>query len=169
MGTEHPGQDGWVRRALPLMLLTIAPWGCGGSASGCTGPVREALDPQAGLHVLDPAATITYLSDPPTSGPHLVGDAPTGLVAEPLADSVQISILERGDVLVQYRPDLEPDERAAVESLALGGTVVAPDPDLDDPIVATAYSWKLTCRQLDLDALDRLRERGASASPHAPG
>ena len=111
---------------------------------------------------------VRYTSDPPTSGPHQPTPPVEGVVSQPLTRPVQVGVLERGDVLLQHRPDLPGDQQAALDALAGDGVVVAPNPDLDDPVVATAWLHKRTCEAVDVDALqefiDERRGRGPDAS-----
>lgn len=141
-----------VTSVLAACLVVSACAGAGTENVGCSNPIREALDPQSGLHLLDPE-TIVYLSDPPTSGPH-VGVVPQGgAQAQPLPRPIQVALLEAGGVLVQYGPVAETD-RATLESVAGELVVVAPSEDLEaDEIVATAWLHKLSCRGVDVGAL----------------
>lgn len=121
--------------------------------SAC-GPIQEEpLDPTYLVHVVGTGEDIEYRSDPPTSGPHKAGPPVEGVVDEPLPRPVQVGILERGDVLVQHAPDLTPEEQADLATLAAPGVVIAPNPDLPAPVVATAWTHKRTCDAVDLDAL----------------
>jgi hypothetical protein len=120
----------------------------------CEQPVREELDPASFTHVIDPT-TARFKTDPPTSGPHVSGALPTGAVDEPVLGAVQVSILEGGKVLVQYR-DLTGTDLDEVKAFAGDQVVVAPNPDLpgDATVVATAWTYKLSCRALDIDAVE---------------
>jgi hypothetical protein len=141
--------------ALALVGAALAGTGCGddGSASSaCDQPVREELDPASLTHVIDPADA-RFTTNPPTSGPHVSGALPTGVVDEPIPGAVQVAVLEGGNVLVQYR-DLSDADRTEVEAFAGDQVVVAPNPDLPAPVVATAWTYKLTCDALDVDAVE---------------
>lgn len=139
-----------------LSLGGLAACGGGGSA-GCSVPVREELDPSHLVHVTDPAKAV-YKTHPPTSGVHLSTPAPTGLVDEPLLEAVQVTILERGDVLVQYR---DPGDRTALAGLVRDGVVVAPQPTLPARVVATAWTYKLTCSAVDTAAVTKFADAHA--------
>lgn len=132
-----------------VSLLPLA--ACGSSSSACGVPVREELDPDHLLHVTDPNA-VTFRTDTPSSGPHLSAGGPTGVVDEPLLPAVQVAILERGDVLVQYR---DPADAEALRALAADRVVVAPRPTLDERVVATAWTYRLGCTGLDTKAVER--------------
>jgi hypothetical protein len=147
----------FARRSRVLALCVVIlgmPAACGGgsASSACDQPVREELDPASLTHVIDPD-TARFLTDPPTSGPHVSGAVPTGVVGESLPGAVQVAILEGGNVLVQYR-DLAGTDLEAVTGLAGEHVVVAPNPDLPAPVVATAWTYKLTCDAVDVDALE---------------
>lgn len=147
--------------ALLLLVPGTACAGDAGAAEGCADPVEEELDPAVLLHVL-PDSPVTYLTDPPTSGPH-AGAAPRGAVDEVLPGAVQVAVLERGDVLVQYDPGLGEEAVAFLRDLAGDRVVTAPNDALPSPVVATAWRWKLLCDGIDLDALDRFTADRAGA------
>jgi hypothetical protein len=137
----------------PLAGVALTITACGGNSSArpCDQPVREELDPSSIVHVIDPQ-NANFRTNPPTSGPHTSSPGPTGALDEPIPGAVQVNILERGDVLVQYR-DLDAATTATVRSLAVDRVVVAPNPTLPAPVVATAWTYKLTCRALDTTAI----------------
>lgn len=139
--------------------------GSGGSASGvCGRAVAEPEDPASSIHVIDPASA-RFRTDPPTSGPHLAAPGPRGVVTEPLLPAVQVVVLERGDVLVQYR---DPAERGAAEALAGDHVVVAPNPTLPAPVVATAWLWKLSCTSVDAPAIGTFAAQRVGKAPGTP-
>ncbi|HUR23585.1 MAG TPA: DUF3105 domain-containing protein [Acidimicrobiales bacterium] len=115
--------------------------------------VVDPLDSRGNQHVLPGAPTPTYAVDPPTSGPHDAGEAVTGLQAEPLTGPVQVTVLELGGILLQYRPDLPVADRNRLAGLAGDKVVVAPNPSLPAPLVATAWRRRLSCRGVDLTAV----------------
>jgi Protein of unknown function (DUF3105) len=146
-----------VRTAGLLALVVALAAGCGddgGTATGCGPQLREALDPAYLVHVLDDGAPQEYTSDPPTSGPHKPSPPDTGVVDRVLSRPIQVGILERGDVLIQYDPDLPAADRADLEALAGDQVVVAPNPELPTTVVATAWVYKQTCATVDVAALE---------------
>ena len=130
-----------------LSLITLS--GCSGTNAACGVPVREELDPNHLLHITDPSIA-KYQTDPPTSGAHLATSAPGCLVRAAMLPAVQITILERGDVLVQYR---DAADLPAVEGLVSNRVVVAPQPSLPARVVVTAWTYKLTCQAVDVKAI----------------
>jgi hypothetical protein len=135
-----------------VLLAGLA--GCGDDAppQACGPIVREPADPRSSVHVLPGTEPITYASNPPTSGPHERSEV-SGAVHEPLSPPVQVGLLEHGVVLIQWR-DLEGEDRDALEAMAGGDVVVAPNPGLDSTVVATAWTAKRTCDAVDVDALN---------------
>ncbi|MEO7427926.1 MAG: DUF3105 domain-containing protein [Acidimicrobiales bacterium] len=141
---------------------------CGAGSSGATAcgpPVREHLDPAYLVHVLGDGADVHYRSDPPTSGPHKAGPPVSGVVDAPIARPVQVGILERGDILLQHDPGLAAAPLADLERLAGAGIVVAPNPELPDLIVATAWTYKQRCTSVDLEALRAFIRAHAGKGP----
>ncbi len=145
----------WCRVAASLgITILLAACGSDDEPAGTCGPVtREALDPAYLVHVVGSEEDIEYLSDPPTSGPHQPAPVVQSVDDEPLPRPVQVGILERGDVLLQHDPDLDAGQRADLEDLAGDGVVVAPNPDLPAPVVATAWVHKQTCDEVNTEVL----------------
>jgi hypothetical protein len=159
-----------VRRARSGVLLVgaLGVGACSGGSGGETGcgpTTREALDPAYLVHVLEDAGDLEYTSDPPTSGPHQAGPAVSGVVDDPLTRPVQVGILERGDVLIQHDPDLSATATAALAALAGERVVVAPNPSLPAPIVATAWLFKRTCDSVDVEALQEFAAERVGDGP----
>ena len=120
--------------------------------AACGTPFAERIDPGSSQHLLPGTPEPSYLSDPPTSGAHRLGNHATGALADPVERAVQVSMLESGEVLVQHR-GLSTSALRELESLAGNHVTVAPNPTLDEPIVATAWLWKMTCSRVDVGAL----------------
>jgi len=158
------------RRAISggVLLGAAALGGCsdGSEADGACGPTtRESLDPAYLVHVLDDDEGLDYLSDPPTSGPHQPGPAVAGVVTEPLSRPVQVGVLERGDVLIQYGPEVDAAARADLEALAGDRVIVAPNDDLPAPIVATGWLFKRSCERVDAVALQAFVDERVGNGP----
>jgi hypothetical protein len=135
---------------LPLTACGSDP--TSGAAGPCGSIRREALDPKFLVHVLGDAP-VQYTSDPPTSGPHQPTPEVDGVRPDALPRPLQVGILERGDVLLQHRPDLPAAQVARLERLAGKRVVVAPNPDLHAAVVATAWLYKRSCSSVDTAAL----------------
>lgn len=154
--------------ACTLLVVAVAAGtvaACGDGGEGACGPIRqEALDAGSLQHVLPGSAPPAYRSDPPTSGPHVPGPALQGVVDEPIDPPVQVGILERGDVLVQHE-GLAAADVEAVQGLAGEHVVVAPGRDLPSPVVATAWVFKRTCDEVDVDALREFVDERVGQGP----
>lgn len=158
-------------RAFVLAAVAVVGTSCGAgsgpdgeSAAGCGPTIRERLDPSTPVHLLPGAPEPDYLSEPPTSGPHLSGQPPQGVVDEPLDRPTQVLILEVGGVVVQHR-DVDDAEVAPLAALAGNGVVVAPNPDLPAPVVATAWLAKRTCDEVDVEALSQFIDEHLGLGP----
>ena len=146
--------------ALAVAMLVLVTTGCGdgdeADGDACTPEVRERLDPNSGMHLIPGADPPVFLSDPPTSGPHQLGRWAQGVLDEPIRPEVQVALLEDGEVLLQHR-DLDAGERRELERVAARNerVTVAPNPDLPNRVVATAWTYKQACRYVSADALRR--------------
>jgi hypothetical protein len=158
--------------ALAVAVLAPAAVACGsggGTAAGCGRTKREPLDKGFLIHVLGSAHDVDYQTDPPTSGPHQPTPEISGVQADPLPKPVQVGLLEDGTVLLQHRPDLAEGPLADLEALAGDHVVVAPNPDLPDEVVATAWLYKRTCSEVDVDALREFVDARAGKGPGGDG
>lgn len=141
----------------PLVLLgfvVASAVACGddSAAGGNCIEVREPLDPLSIQHVVDPDQ-VTFLTDPPTSGPHVAGPAATGLHDEPLSGAAQVRALEAGGAVVLYDDEADRETLISLLDDTTVPVAIAPGIDLPAPVVATAWTWKLTCDSPDLDAI----------------
>jgi hypothetical protein len=143
-----------------VVALGVLSMACGDASSSACTELREPEDPQSGLHVIVPDG-VTYATDPPTSGPHASGPPASGVFDGPLLQVMQVRVLESGGAMIQY------DETISAEAvIALTGFVSSPvavaglialapaGSDLPGPIVATAWTWKLTCDVVDLERIE---------------
>jgi hypothetical protein len=148
-----------TRLPAPLFVALFLLGACGSSdgsstAGGCTAARTEPEAPDSLIHVL-PGAEPSYPTDPPTSGPHQGWTAPAVLNRE-LSRPEQVGVLEVGDVLVQYRPtDIAADELGAITASLPPRTHLAPNSELPQPVILTAWLTKQSCETLDADALAR--------------
>lgn len=150
-------------RPLPWILATaVLVTGCGSeNAAGCV-ELREPEDPASGQHVLADG-TFEYRTDPPTSGAHVAGPTPTGVLDTTVPPAIQIRLLEAGGVMVQY--DVDAIDVGSLAALGDELTVVAPGADLPAPIVATAWTWKLSCSEVDIGRIERFGDERRTDAP----
>ena len=144
---------------LALLALVAAASSCAGGgrhavtvpANGCAPPQHEALDSRSTVHLFPGAVTPSYLTDPPTSGPHRLGPPYTGVVTSPIPRPSQVAMLESGYVLVQ---SASLTQSPTLDALAGNLVTVAPPvAPLPAPVVVTAWTWKLECGSLAPPAL----------------
>jgi hypothetical protein len=159
-----------MRRILAFVLLLAGPLTACGSSSSATScqAAHETLDPGSAIHLLPAAPDPSYLSNPPTSGPHqLTGLAsiPRGVLSQPVPARLQIAMLEKGGVLIQYQT---PSYAPLLAPLATGKPLVAlaPGATLPAPVVVTAWTWKMTCTTADPTAVTKFI---ATHQGHGPG
>ena len=111
------------------------------------------LDAEAVSAVLDGSLDPpVYNSNPPTSGARAADYARCGVYRQPIPDLYQVASLARGSVIVQYRSSFTADARDTVERAVrpLGdGVIVAPNGNLNAPIVVTAWGTMLTMPFVD--------------------
>ena len=160
-------------RTIPLVGTVLAALllsACSGStsASPCQ-TVHDTIDPASAIHLLPGAPEPVYRTNPPTSGPHqLTGIAsiPRGVLTTPVPGRIQVALLEKGGVLIQYSGS--PSAAASLAPLAAGQPLVAlaPGTALPSPVVATAWTWKTVCTSPDPTAI---RQFIATHEGHGPG
>lgn len=154
---------GWRNRLAVLVALTVASVSCSIDSSGsstCSDSFAEPMAQDSLLHVL-PGADPTYLTDPPTSGPHQAW-APPPILDRELSGPEQVGILERGEVLIQYQP--RSSKASEIEEIGQGlpvGAHLAPNSNLDRPVVLTAWLTKAECSSLDLASINAFVARHA--------
>ncbi len=137
------------------------------STGSCAASVSEPLDPTAALRLLPNAPEPTYATDPPSSGAFVVGASVDPTPAEPLSRPVQVSLLASGNVLIQYDATLPAADVTDLQGLAGDDVIVAPNPTMGSPIVATAWRVRQVCEQLDLSALRQFATVNANRAPDA--
>ncbi len=160
-----------------IAVLWIFGAGCGGKGSGA--PVSSGPPPEAGcaldiqqhpsegqMHVPDCSA-VTYGTNPPSSGNHYPDWAAFQSYDFAVPRGFLVHDLEHGAVVISYRCDqgcaadlasiqelvssLEPDSTCAGNSARLR-VVVTPDPQLDVPFAAAAWTWTLRAACFDPDS-----------------
>lgn len=152
-------------RVLVAAVLAFGLVGCAAAAAPtepvatdrCAPPELPQL--QAGLHLIgDREPPVPYSSTPPTSGWHRSGVAEPGASDRPLAEPLQVGLLEEGRVVVSYGVL---DDAAATELDDLAdaypaAVAVAPyAPLADGEVVAAAWGVLQRCDGVDVGALRR--------------
>jgi hypothetical protein len=167
------GTGGWVAfGVLVVLLVAVVAVGVSGSSSdssaptACAATVSEALDPNSVVRVLPNSPALEYANDPPSSGAFVVGPDVPSVSTQELPRAIQVGLLARGIVLVQYDPTaITGDDLALLQRLAGDTVVVAPNSELKTPVVATAWRKRQTCTSLDSGALEKFATVNANRAP----
>lgn len=141
-----------------------------GLLASCTGnqqvvcePIgTEDLDPLSSQHVV-PGAEVTYLSDPPTSGPHLGIPAPGGIVDGTLDPAIQVTALEAGSVIIHHDGEVDLDD---VLDLAADDVLIVESADLGQPVELTAWRTRQRCSAADRASVQAFIRAHAGRAPN---
>jgi hypothetical protein len=116
-------------------------------------PGVETFEVESATHTTDP---VDYPQDPPVGGPHAPAWQKCAVYDTPVRRENAVHSMEHGAVWITYQPDLPESDREALAKLAEGQqyVLISPYPELEDPIVASAWS-----AQLRLDDVDDPRLR----------
>ena len=131
------------------------------AGAGCGKVERTAVQFPAN-HVLPGTPEPRYLSEPPTSGPHLVPPQIQARYDELLSRPIQVGILESGKLLVQYR---DARDAVLVGAFAGGDVVVAPNSSLDQPVVLTAWLHLQRCQSVNATVIGEFRRQAGLGAP----
>jgi hypothetical protein len=112
---------------------------------------------------------VDYPQDPPAGGPHAPAWQKCGAYDAPIRNENAVHSQEHGAVWITYQPDLDKAEVKALDKLAETRSVlVSPYPDLEDPIVASAWGAQLRLESADDPRIGAFIERYAGNGPE-PG
>ena len=159
-----------LARLLPIVLVaTLAACTSSSSrpkATKACGVVKvEAFDTRSLQHILPNAPVPSYLTDPPTSGPHQPSPPLSGVQTQQVPKPVQVGLLEGGNVLVQYR-GLSAADLRSLDALVGAKTVIAPNNDLENgQVVLTSWLHKQTCSSVDTAAVKAFVRSYANHGP----
>ena len=121
--------------------------------TGCDLPRQEPLSSSSSLHLLG-NAEVAWETTPPTSGPHYPVPPKGGDYDYTLSNLEQVSFLESGGVVIQYLPSINDIDQQKLASFASDSVIVSPNEKLESPLVATAWTWKLSCKNYEFEALE---------------
>lgn len=105
--------------------------------------------PDLGQEHVPETETVTYNSNPPTSGPHYDIPAPWGIYnSDPPKDERLVHNLEHGGIIISYHPERVDDQtldqlKAQARELSNINprVILTPRPSLDVPIALTAWTY----------------------------
>jgi len=130
----------------------------------------ERPDNRGSSH-LDVGQAASYETATPTSGEHAPTSAQCGILSGGLPLVFAVHNLEHGVIVVWYRPDLEAALLPALSTLISrwdSHVIVAPNPGIEEPIVATAWNRLMRFDAVGEDLaefIDVYRERGLEQVP----
>jgi hypothetical protein len=151
----------------PIQLVFTAALLIGGLAACSGAGAQDTPAPTAAADLFDPAVTeatpipdvetfevasadhttdpVDYPQDPPAGGPHDPAWQKCAVYDAPLRNENAVHSMEHGAVWITHQPDLPTEEREALAALAEDQPylLVSPYPDLEDPIVASAWGAQL--------------------------
>jgi hypothetical protein len=184
LGTKRSGQsrrtgssDGGSRRTYIIVSLVAAVFVAGfvalvvwdareQTASSPPGEVETYDVGPAGQHT---EGDVDYAQTPPVGGEHNPVWQNCGFYDRPVTDEVAVHSLEHGAVWITYSPDLPQDQVDRLRDLAQSQTyvLVSPYPDLDSPVVASAWGKQVKLERADDADLERF-VRAYSQGPQTP-
>lgn len=102
----------------------------------------------------------TFTVDPPAGGIHSPNAAPGGRFSEETApeDGQVVHALEHGLIAISYRPDVAPDDFAALQDIQGDNpkdVLLLPRSSLEVPVAATAWHRRLLCAEVEPNNLRR--------------
>lgn len=162
-----------------LSMGTVAAQQAGTPAPGVStdlfDPGVASATPIAGVAMFEVASAdhtdepVDYPQDPPAGGPHANAWQKCGYYNAPIRNENAVHSQEHGAVWITYQPDLDKAEVRELKQLARTRSVlVSPYPDLDDPIVASAWGAQLRLEQADDPRLQAFIDEFAGNGPE-PG
>jgi hypothetical protein len=164
--SQRAGSSGGGSRRAYIIVGLIAAVFLGGFAalvvvdarqkagSGSPGGVQTYSVGPAGVHT---EGDVDYAQSPPVGGEHNPIWQNCGFYEEPIRNETAVHSLEHGAVWITYSPDLPRDEVERLSDLAQsnGYVLVSPYPDLDSPVVASAWGKQLSLESAEDPHLER--------------
>lgn len=166
-GADEPGARRVLRHARPVLwgLLAVVVVGL------VAGVLFSRTDPRRAARVMlgdqvrtEPEGEATT-APAPSSGVR-AGGPTCGVTASPVTLQTQVDALAAGIVVVQYREEDDVDELARALADRSTRALVAPNADLDAPVVATAWGRRLRLDRVDRQLLRAFVTAHAGIGPH---
>lgn len=150
------------RAAWILAVAGVLP-ACSSNGNDPQGIVDSGIEtfPDEGNTHVAVGTTMTYDTDPPTSGSHYPVPQPGGFYASAIPAGYLVHSLEHGAVVVYYDAAVVPEaDLAALEDLAaahpgnFSQVVCVPRSDSIYPVILTAWTRRLRLTQYDQTRID---------------
>lgn len=109
---------------------------------------EEAFTVISAQHV---ETVVNYPQSPPVGGPHNAIWQNCGVYFEPIPNETAVHSLEHGAVWITYHPDLPQEQVAQLARITQESThrLLSPYPNLDSPIVLSAWGVQLRLEEVD--------------------
>jgi hypothetical protein len=136
-----------------IYVILITQSACS-TRTGCDTPRQEPLSASSNLHLLGNTEVI-WETNPPTSGPHYPVPPKGGNYDYTISNLEQVAFLESGGVIIQYFPSNKNINHQELASLANESVIVSPNETMDSFLVATAWTWKLSCKEYKFAIIEK--------------
>ena len=130
-------------------------------------PGVETFEVESASHTTDP---VDYPQDPPAGGPHDPSWQKCAVYDAPVRPENAVHSQEHGAVWITYQPDLPESDREILAQLAEDEPylLISPYPELEDPVVASAWGAQLRLDDVNDPRLQAFIDRYAGNGPE-PG
>jgi hypothetical protein len=130
-------------------------------------PGVETFEIDSATHTTDP---VDYPQEPPAGGPHDPSWQKCAVYDAPVRNENAVHSQEHGAVWITYQPDLPESDREILADLAEGQlyVLISPYPELEDPVVASAWGAQLRVDDVNDPRLQAFIDRYAGNGPE-PG
>ncbi len=127
-------------------------------------PGVETFEVESATHTTDP---VDYPEDPPVGGPHDPSWQKCAVYDAPVRNENAVHSLEHGAVWITYQPDLPESDREILAALAENQPylLISPYPELEDPVVASAWGAQLRLDNVNDPRLQAFIDRYAGNGP----
>ena len=124
----------------------------------------ETFEVTSATHTTDP---VDYPQDPPAGGPHNPSWQRCMVYDAPVPNENAVHSQEHGAVWITYQPALPESDREILAELAEGqpSLLISPYPELDDPVVASAWGAQLRLDDVNDPRLQAFIDRYAGKGP----
>ena len=140
-------------------------------AAGC-GPIESFEDELGDKPHLGADETFDdYKTNPPTSGVHRGQTSPWGSYREAPDHETLVHNLEHGGVIIHYK-DLSDEQIDQVDEFAdshVDGVISIPNPEIEKPVVMTAWRHMQECEELNTTAIEGFIEERCNKGPEKLG
>lgn len=157
-------------------------WGLGGLAVVVVGAGIAYLvwpDPEVegverprsqGSEHVQTGTPLDYDDAAPTSGDHYAAAADCGAYSDRPDLPLVVHALEHGTVVLWYDPDVEDEARPRLLEVMEeydSHVIVAPNPEIDEPVVATAWNRRMRFADIDDPAIDEFADVYRNRGPES--